>query len=218
METTQRTFIDASKAAGVRHVIKFSGEESGIGFDPAAFRSVQMHEDIEDYLEASGLAWTHLRPSQFMQIYLREVPTITAYRELRLPMDESQMAPVDVKDIAKVAFALLTQEGHEGKSYAMTGPEALTMTQIATHISEAIGETVRYVNVTPEQKKQAWMNAGVPAERAEAFSELFAERRKRPLSRVSLDTHEHFGIRPTTFAEFAGQHAALFRGTKVPQV
>lgn len=64
MAETQCVFIDACKAAGVRHIIKFSGEESGIGFDSGKFIFTRMHEEIEDYLEASGLQWTHLRPSQ----------------------------------------------------------------------------------------------------------------------------------------------------------
>jgi uncharacterized protein YbjT (DUF2867 family) len=62
MAEAQRTFIDAAKAAGVAHIVKFSGAESGAGFDPHRFRSTRAHEQVEDYLEASGVAWTHLRP------------------------------------------------------------------------------------------------------------------------------------------------------------
>ena len=73
---TQVAFIDAARKAGVRHIVKFSGKESNIGFDARSFRFGWMHEEIERYLERSGVAWTHLRPSQFMQVFLREVPTI----------------------------------------------------------------------------------------------------------------------------------------------
>jgi uncharacterized protein YbjT (DUF2867 family) len=59
---TQCTFIDASKKAGVRHILKFSGKESGIGFSAQNFSSTREHEEIERYLERSGLVWTHLRP------------------------------------------------------------------------------------------------------------------------------------------------------------
>src|SRR6266851_2235771 len=78
MVETQCSFIDFCKRAGVRHVVKFSGAESGIGFDATKFRFTRMHEEIERYLTGSGLAWTNLRPSQFMQVYLREAPTIVA--------------------------------------------------------------------------------------------------------------------------------------------
>ena len=65
---TQCTFIDAAKKAGVGHIVKFSGEDSIIGFDPEKFRSTRSHEQIQRYLKGSGLGWTMLRPSQFMQV------------------------------------------------------------------------------------------------------------------------------------------------------
>src|SRR5262245_49634046 len=74
MLEAQCGLIDARKEAGVEHVIKFSGKESSVGFDPTKFRFTAMHEQIERYLEGSGMGWTHLRPSQFMQVYLREAP------------------------------------------------------------------------------------------------------------------------------------------------
>jgi len=217
MLQTQCTFIDACKEAGIRHIIKFSGKESGIGFNPENFRSTWEHEHIEDYLEKSGIAWTHLRPSQFMQFYLPQALTGLDVVEstLSLPMENARLSPVDVEDIAKVAFALLHSEGHEGKSYEMTGPEALTMEEITERISQAIGKTVRYVSVTLEGKKRAWLAAGIPPERIEAVSELLMERRKHSASRVYLDTHKAFGVQPTTFVEFARRNATLFRGELV---
>jgi uncharacterized protein YbjT (DUF2867 family) len=217
MVETQCTFIDASKKAGVRHIVKFSGAESGVGFNPKAFRFTRMHEQFERYLEGSGLEWTHLRPSQFMQVYLREVPTIMADNVLFLPMGNAKLAPVDIEDIAKVAFAVLLNGGHEAKSYDMTGPEALTMMEVAERISRAIGKTVRYVDVAPEERRRALLAARTPPELADAIDELFAERRKRLESRVYLGTHELFGIQPTTFAEFARRNAVVSRGESPPK-
>src|SRR5262245_61051444 len=71
MLETQCRFVDACKGAGVAHVVKFSGKESSIGFDASKFLFTRMHEEIERYLEESGLVWTLLRPTQFMQVYLR---------------------------------------------------------------------------------------------------------------------------------------------------
>jgi uncharacterized protein YbjT (DUF2867 family) len=212
MLETQCRFIDAAKRAGVLHVVKFSGKESGIGFDPMRFRLTRMHERIEDYLEASGLAWTHLRPSQFMQVYLREAPTIVAKGALLLPLENVRLAPVDVRDIAKVAFSVLRESGQEGKRYDMTGPEPLTMAEIADRISQAIGRPVRYVNVAPAERRQAVLAAGMSAYMADAADEQAEERRRCPASNVDLSTHAAFGVRPTMFAEFARQHAETFRG------
>jgi uncharacterized protein YbjT (DUF2867 family) len=102
MLDTQCRFIDAARQAGVPHIVKFSGKESGIGFDPMRFRFTRMHEQIEDYLEASGVAWTHLRPSQFMQVYLREAPTIATKRALFLSLENVTLAPIDVHDIRRL--------------------------------------------------------------------------------------------------------------------
>ena len=86
-----------------------------------------MHAEIERHLEGSGLSWTHLRPSQFMTEYLREVPTILAQSAFLLPLEDAKLVPVDVTDIATAAYRLLTTPGHEKEIYAMSGPEALTM-------------------------------------------------------------------------------------------
>jgi uncharacterized protein YbjT (DUF2867 family) len=212
MAETQCRFVDACRAAGVAHVVKFSGAESGIGFDPSKFRFTRMHEEAERYLEASGLAWTHLRPSQFMQVYLREAPTIVAQAAFYLPLRDVELAPIDVDDIAKIAFVLLRDGGHAGQSFDLTGPEALTMTEVADRISRAIGKSVRYVDCTLEERRRALLGAGLPAAIVDALDEQAAERLNCPKSKVDLRAHETFGVRPTTFAEFASRHAQAFRG------
>jgi uncharacterized protein YbjT (DUF2867 family) len=212
MFETQCTFIDACKKAGVQHIVKFSGFEAGV--DPKRFRFMRMHSEIEHYLENSGVAWAHLRPSQFMQVYLREAPSIAAKGAIFLPMGNARLEPVDIEDIAKVAFSLLHSEGHEGKSYDMTGPESLTMTEVAERISSAIKKPVRYVNVSPEDHRKMFLEHGTPSFLADGVYELFAERRARPDQPVNLATHELFGVRPTTFAEFAFRNAVLFNGGK----
>jgi len=212
MLETQCRFIDACKTSGVAHVVKFSGKESGIGFSAQNFRFTRMHEEIERYLQESGLAWTHLRPSQFMQVYLREVPTIAAKGALLLPLEDVKLSPVDIDDIAKIAFSILVQGGHEGRAFDITGPQALSMAQIAACIGEAIGKPVRYHNVNAEDHRRALLAAGLPPFMVDALDEQAAERRRHPESRVELGTHALFGVKPTTFAEFARRHAAVFRG------
>ena len=212
MVETQCQFVDSCKKAGVQHVIKFSGAESGIGFDPSKFRFTRMHEEIEDYLEASGVAWTHVRPSQFMQVYLREVPDITTQSMIRLPFADIMLSPVDARDIAKVNFNLLRFGGHEMESLDMTGPEALTMADVAGRISMAIGRKVTYVPVPPEERRASLLARGVPADFVDVLDEQLIERLNHPRSKVDLATHRAFGVRPTTFAEFAADHAATFRG------
>jgi uncharacterized protein YbjT (DUF2867 family) len=211
MVETQSAFIDAAKTGGVRLIVKFSGLKASLA-SPFLFN--RMHAEIEGYLERSRVTWTHLRPSQFMPEYLREGPTIVAESAFFLPLEDAKLAPVDLEDIAKAAFALLHTSGHEGKRYEMTGPEALSMTEIAEQISLAIGKTVRYVNIPPAERKRALLAAGVPLYVADALDVQASERRKGATGEavVHLETHVALGIRPTTFAEFAHRNADVLRG------
>jgi uncharacterized protein YbjT (DUF2867 family) len=210
MVETQSTFIEAAKNAGVRHIVKFSGLSAADVGTPFIFGS--MHAEIERYLEDSGLSWTHLRPSQFMTEYLMELPTILAQSALFLPLEDARLVPVDVEDIARAAFVLLTTPGHEGKIYAMSGPEALNMTEIAEQISLAIGKTVRYISISREERKQALLAAGVPSFFVDALDAQASERLKGTEAIVHLETHTALGIPPTTFAEFARRNVGAFLG------
>ena len=213
MLETQCRFVDACKTAGVAHVVKFSGKESSIGFDATKFLFTRMHQEIERYLEASGLPWTHLRPCQFMQVYLSEAPIVAAKGLLLLPLVDVRLSPVDVEDIAKIAFALLTQGGHQGRTFEITGPQALSMAEVAVTIGEATGKPVRYQKTSIEEHRRGMEAVGLPPFLVDALIEEALERLRHPQSRVDLGTHELFGVKPTTFAEFARRHAAVFGGT-----
>jgi uncharacterized protein YbjT (DUF2867 family) len=207
---TQCTFVDACKAAGVRHVIKFSGLDARL---ETTFPFGLMHKKVELYLESSGLAWTHLRPTGFMQEYLREAPSIIHEGALYFALGEMKLNPIDLVDVAKIGFLLLRDGGHEGARLPMTGPEALSMTEVADRISRVNGRTVRYVHVPPIARRQALIAHGIPPEFADALDRQVEERLKGGLeSQVDLSTHKLFNIRPTTFLEFAQRNTEAFGG------
>jgi uncharacterized protein YbjT (DUF2867 family) len=211
MVETQRTFIDACKAAGVRHVVKFSGLDSR---NDTTFPFGLMHKAIEEHLERSGLVWTHLRPTGFMQEYLREAPSIINDDAFYLALGDVRLNPVDLVDVGRVGFLLLRDGGHEGERLAMTGPEALTMVEIADRISRATGRTVRYVAISPIQRRQALIAHGIPPEFADALDRQVEERLKGGHeSQVDLSTHRLFNVKPSTFLEFAQRSAKSFGGT-----
>jgi uncharacterized protein YbjT (DUF2867 family) len=210
MVETQCTFIDACKAARVRHVIKFSGLDSR---RDTTFPFGRMHKEIEEHLEKSGLAWTHLRPTGFMQEYLREAPTIIKEGAFYLALGDVMLNPIDLVDVAKVGFLFLRNGGHEGVRLPMTGPEALTMAEIADRISQAIRRTVRYVAVSANERRQALISHGIPPEFADALDKQVEERLKGGAeSRVDLSTHQLFNVKPATFLEFAQRNAEAFGG------
>jgi uncharacterized protein YbjT (DUF2867 family) len=209
MLEVQSNFIAAAAKAGVKHVVKLSGIMPELD---SPFRFARMHGEIEKRLEASGMAFTHLRAGEFMPTYFRQVPSIVANGALFLPMENQRIASIDVGDLAEIAAMILAGQGHEGKIYPLTGPEANTMAEVAEKLSAATGKTIKYINVPPEDAKKAQLAAGVPPYIADALAELFAERRKGKESVVSPVTQTLLGRRPTSFAEFAARNAAIFRG------
>jgi uncharacterized protein YbjT (DUF2867 family) len=206
----QTGFIDAAKTSGVEHIVKFSGLSAADVGTPFIFGA--MHAEIETHLQNSGLQWTQLRPSQFMTEYLREVPTILSQDALFLPFEDARLAPVDTVDIARAVFVLLTTPGHEGKTYALSGPEALSMHEIAQKISAAIGRTIRYVGISREDRNAALRGAGTPEFFVEALDAQTGERLQGRESVVHQQTHEALGLTPTSFSEFAARNAAAFLG------
>ena len=128
-DRTAIPFIDAAREAGVRQVVALTamGVER---LDGTALRAIERH------IEQTGLGWTHLRPNYFMQIFAREplLPGIRGAAVIRVPAADASLSFVDVRDIAEVAAAALTSQGHDGQAYTLTGPTALTHGDVAALI------------------------------------------------------------------------------------
>ena len=204
--TEQSNFIRAAARAGTPHVVKFSA----VGADASAPEGfARWHGLGEDELKASGLAYTMLRPALFMQELLN---TWGGQRTIYLPMGDARQAPVDTRDIAAVAVKTLTEDGHAGRTYEITGPEALTFTEIAAQISAATGAPVNYVPITFEQYRQALAGFNLPPWLVEAVVNLYRALAAGVGSEVTNVVREVAGKEPITFAEFAREHAQAFRG------
>jgi uncharacterized protein YbjT (DUF2867 family) len=213
MLEVQCNFIVAAQQAGVRHLVKLSGIIPDVA---SPFRFARMHGEIERALADSGVPFTNLRAGEFMHSYFRAVPNIVGKGILPLPMADARIACIDTADVAEVAARVLTSTGHEGKNYPLTGPHAHTMSEAAAILSEVTGKPIRYVDVPPEQARQAQLAAGFPQFLADALFELFAERRAGKEATVFPTIRDVFGIAPTSFAAFAERHAAVFRGDAPP--
>ncbi len=203
MLEVQSNFVEAARKAGVKHIVKLSGIIAELD---SPFRYARMHGEIEKRIEASGIPFTHLRAGEFYTAYFRRVPAIVAKGVLILPMEDARIASIDIGDIAEVA------SGHEGKTYPITGPEALSMAEVAEKLSVVTGKPIQYVNVSPEEAKSTNLANGMPPYTADALFELFAERRKGNESHVSSVIPTVFGWQATPFETFAARNAAIFRG------
>ncbi len=201
--------VDAAQRAGVRHVVKLSALGAWLDSPVSLGR---WHAQTEKQIEKSGMAWTHLRPHFFMQNTLGFAPSIAAEGKLYAPMREGRVGLVDTRDIAAVAAAVLVGSGHEGKTYDVTGPEALDFHTIAAHIASATGRKVTYMDVPPGEAEKAMVAGGMPAWLADAllgFYGIFAAGHASATTRVVEDVT---GNAARTYAQFAREHARVFAG------
>jgi uncharacterized protein YbjT (DUF2867 family) len=198
--------VDAALRSGVRRVVKQSA--LAVGLEPPPF-----HRRIEQRLERSGLVYTHLRPNAFMQTlagYL--LALIDAGGTLRLPAGEGRVGWVDARDIAAVAFHAFTEEGHEGRVYPITGPESLSMADVADKVSGAMGRRVHYEDVPPALAHRIMVERGLPAPFATFLEGFYAAVREGDHDLVTDTVAEVTGRQPYAFDSFVREHAAAFGG------
>jgi uncharacterized protein YbjT (DUF2867 family) len=203
----QRAFIESAKRAGVRRIVKFSS----LGADSSAPEGFgRWHGQAEDELKASGLAWTILQPNFFMQNLLGQAKQIAGQGVIYQPVGDARASFIDVRDIAAVAARTLTEDGHEGKTYVLTGPEALSYSDVASKLTDATGRQVKYVAITSEQFREGALAQGLPewlVSALERLNEIFAAGHA---AEVTDAVKSVGGKEPTTFDEFARDHAQAF--------
>ena len=135
--------IDAAKRAGVGRIVKLSASDSNVR-SPVPW--AKSHALIDHHLRGSGVGWTILKPTAFMQNFLwSKDPISKGY--LPQVAGNGSVSWVDTRDVARVAAAVLTEDGHKGATYFLTGPETLDMKQAAQRLSGVIERKVRYVDL-----------------------------------------------------------------------
>lgn len=200
--------VDAAKRAGVPRIVKHSnlGAE-----DAAASRLQQWHRAGEKLIEDSGLAWTFVRPSGFMSNALGWAGTIKSQGAVYGTGADGRLSVVDPRDIAAVAVAALTEPGHEGKAYDVTGPQALTNAEQVAIIAEAIGTPIRYVDLPEAAARQAMLDRGMPVEIVDGLLEFVADVRQGGGEQFSDAVQAVTGRPARTFAAWVADNASAFR-------
>jgi len=207
VEEQQHNFVDEAKRRKVKRIVKLSQ----LGADEnAEGRFQRYHGAIEKHIVKSGIPYTFLRPNLFMQGLLNFRQTISAQGAFYAPAGNAAVSLVDVRDIASVATRVLTESGHEGKTYDITGPEALTHEEVASQLSQAIGKTVQYVDVPPEAMKQALLSFGMPEWQADGLVEDYDHYRRGEAEVVSSTVRDITGKEATPLFQFAKDYASEF--------
>ena len=200
--------VEQAKRAGVKHIVKLSV----YGAQEEEFALARIHRSVEKAIEQSGMAWTFIRPNGFMQnMATYNGATIKSEGAFYGSGGNGRISHVDLRDIAAVIVAVLTQPGHENKAYTLSGPEALTFDEVASKISAAAGREVKYVDLPPEQLKSGMTAAGVPADYADKLLDLNRHYRENRMSGVTNDIKQVTGRDPIPFDRYARDNVAAFR-------
>jgi uncharacterized protein YbjT (DUF2867 family) len=166
----QGNFVEAARRAGQPHIVKVSGFLTAA--DSAA-RSGRWHAQTEQAIVDAGLPWTFLRPPFFMQNLFHTKPHVIASGELSIPVQHGAIAMIDAHDVASAAASCLIDPKHAEMAYTLTGPEALTMPQLAQRLGDHTGHPVRFVTRSIAQTRAALESAGTPAWRIGLVQEFY---------------------------------------------
>jgi uncharacterized protein YbjT (DUF2867 family) len=202
----ERKAVDEIKQSGTRYIVKLSA----MGGRGAIFP--RQHADSEDCIKPSGLTYTFLRPNGFMQNFINyNASTINTQNAFYGSQGEGQVSHIDIRDIAAVAVKTLTEDGHQGKAYTLTGPEALSNASVAEILSDDTGREIKYVDLPAEQFKQALVGAGLTEWSADALVDLHQFYRAGGVSAVTGDVEQLLGRKPISFEQFSRDYAQAFQ-------
>ena len=190
-------FIDFLQAAGIRRVVYLSAlNAEKMGAD------LSFHTNVENKLQQDGFELTILKPSFFAQNFKNyEWDNITRHNITYVPAGDGVVAFVDVHDIAAVAAKVLTEEGHGGKTYNITGPEALSYADAAGLLSEVTGRSIAYPAPTPQQYTDTLKQAGAPDFIAPYMISVYGIIAKHQAGQVSNDVEQVTGKKPAALKQ-----------------
>ncbi len=198
-------FIDAAAASGVGHIVKLSAL---LAATDAPTPNLRFHGEVEEKLKDSGLAYTILRPHGFMQtMYIMSQGMIHTQGVMPFPGGDGSASYVDLRDVAKAAFQVLTTGGHEGKCYDLTGPAAVSFVEMAEILSRALGRPVTYFDAPEAGLVQALDQLGVTEAAKQHVLGIFRLIREDQLS-FTTDSLVQIGVEPGSFEDFAADLGA----------
>jgi uncharacterized protein YbjT (DUF2867 family) len=205
---TEGLWAQEGKKAGIRHLIK----QSEIGADPQSLSPLlQYHGRAEDAIRTSGVPYTILRTLYFMQNFApMYAHSIITRGMIYAPLADARMSYVDARDVGAVAARLLTKEGHQYQEYEVTGPEAITCTQLAEIFSSLLHTPVHYATISDEETEKTLLGRYSPW-RAHAVVTLLQFYRQGGGNLVTPVVDEVTGRKPCTAAAFISEHLQSFQ-------
>ncbi len=202
--------VSEAKKAKVKYIAKQSvmGADVEPGITPG-----RLHRQAEKIIEESGIPFTFLRPNFFMQNFVNYYSNlIRSQGAFYMPAGDAKVSFVDVRDIAAVAVkSLINDNQQKGRTYNITGGEALSYGQAAEILSKAVGKKINYVNVTDQDARNGMKDMSMDEWTIKSMIELFEITRAGYVSEISPIVEQVTGNKPITFSQFAKDYAGAFK-------
>ena len=199
-----RTLVGHAKSAGVHRIATVSSMNSDLHAD--ATTSV-----VERIVEDAGATFTHLRPNWYMQNYHTHYLASIRQGGIDHYIGAAKVSWIDARDIGAVGATVLVEAGHENHAYTLTGGEALDHHEVAALLSAAAGREIRYTARSHDDTRTAMRAAGYPESTIEYSIETYRYIERGECSRISPAVSRILGRAPIRFADYARDHAALWR-------
>ena len=203
----QRAFIEAAQRAEVKHLVKFSGMGADSNVKAELLR---LHNETDNLLRKSGVPFTILQPNSFHQNILSSADTIKTQGAFYWPLKNAAQSTVDIRDVNAIAARVFTSPGHEGNTYVITGPEALTFQQAAEKLSAVLGRDIQYVDVPLSAAADGMRKSGMPEWNVHAVSELLGYFASGAAAAVTDSVPRLLGRPAISFEQFVQDHRAAF--------
>jgi uncharacterized protein YbjT (DUF2867 family) len=203
----QINFVNSAKIMGIRHIVKLSA----LGTAPdSPVALLRWHAEIEEYIRQSGINYTFLHPHFFMENLLGYSQSVLKEGAIYSPLRETKVSMISVEDIAAAAAVVLTDGGHVGKTYTLTGPDALNFAEIAGVLGDVIGKRVKYVYTPYQTVKTGMVKSGMPDWLAEDTVELMKSWGDGKGSMISAYVETLTRKKPISLHEFFLKHRNRF--------
>jgi uncharacterized protein YbjT (DUF2867 family) len=207
--TYENAVIDAAAAGWAQRIVKLSAIGAEVG-SPSIFTDA--HGRIERHLRACPVPAVVLNSSFYMSNLFTAGDTIRRSGQIYAPAGDAKIAMIDPRDVAAAAAITLLEDGHDGRAYVLTGPQPITYTEVATHLSAATGRAVSFIDVPDEAAHAGLLHSGAPQWMADGLVTLFAALRSGLAAHTTDDVRRLTRRHPRSLAEFARDHRTMFTG------